>query len=584
MTSARREFLLALFRILHRRRVPYCVLRNYAQIYDDASSDVDLIVEQRNLGRAREALTDAAAESGHRLVHRTRYVNHSFVYWSEVGGFLRVDVDTEIRWRVFPILSAAEIVRHRRKEAEFHIPHPAHEAVVLLSAAVWRGALSDRYRRQLARLRELSGDGAELARAFKAAFGRAGGALAPALPAIRHPGPNDVNWGAVRASIILNTFQSPKKIKAFFCYLASDLTRLWQRLRSPAGLSLFCVSHRPLAGFVAKLQSRLDVLFPVAKSTLAPGPRKAGPGFSPAYSWQRLRTVFRGGLFVSLREGADEGQMSKTVRPSTRCLFPERAFVCANFTERLFLGHVDSGFIAELPPDPTAPASETPILHALASLLAYSAASRHSTPMRGGIFVVLVGPDGSGKTTIARQLCCSPEARQRFQAVRYFHWLPALRRETVFPLPEPGNLPRKPAAANSLLRACVSALRLAKNLAVAWIAYGLRVRPLLRRNSLVLLDRYFYNYYLDPVSVKYYGPKWLLDLARPLFPRPDLVAVFTAPTDVLLARKQELSPREIERQTQLLARLPFIATRKVLRLDASLPPRELADQILGQTA
>src|SRR3954447_11171110 len=150
--NARKEFLGILFDVLERKAVPYCILRNYKNIYGDLSSDIDLIVEPENLGRLKECVDEAASGSGHFLVHRARYVNFSFVYGHENGRFVRIDVETEVRWRFFPVLSAKAVLGLRRKHEGFYIPHPRHEAVILFVAAIWRGALSDRYRAQLAEL------------------------------------------------------------------------------------------------------------------------------------------------------------------------------------------------------------------------------------------------------------------------------------------------------------------------------------------------------------------------------------------------------------------------------------------------
>src|SRR5690349_11119779 len=99
---ARAEFLGILFEVLERESLPYCILRNYERIYDDGASDVDLIVEEAQVEQLQECLSEAARRSGHFLVHRARYVNHSFVYGRQNGRFLRVDVETEVRWRFFP--------------------------------------------------------------------------------------------------------------------------------------------------------------------------------------------------------------------------------------------------------------------------------------------------------------------------------------------------------------------------------------------------------------------------------------------------------------------------------------------------
>ena len=128
--------------------------------------------------RFKTVLRAAAAAAGLRFVHRARYVNYSYVFWDAEGGFIRIDFETELRWRIFPMLSAAAILEARQKHDGFFIPHPRHESVVLFGQAVWRNTLSERYRRQLARLYDRCGDAPELRRTFRDAFGGIGGLLA----------------------------------------------------------------------------------------------------------------------------------------------------------------------------------------------------------------------------------------------------------------------------------------------------------------------------------------------------------------------------------------------------------------------
>ena len=63
MTSPRQEFLSAMFRILGQKAICYCVLRNYQNIYEDASSDVDLLVAPADVPRTEDCLAEAAAAS-----------------------------------------------------------------------------------------------------------------------------------------------------------------------------------------------------------------------------------------------------------------------------------------------------------------------------------------------------------------------------------------------------------------------------------------------------------------------------------------------------------------------------------------
>jgi thymidylate kinase len=149
------------------------------------------------------------------------------------------------------------------------------------------------------------------------------------------------------------------------------------------------------------------------------------------------------------------------------------------------------------------------------------------------------------------------------------------------PLPEFQNLPRKTPQPRNFWNALLSAGRLVKNAALINLAWLVHVRPLLNRGYLVLVDRYFYNYHLDPVSVKYTGPAWLLTRAKKWFPRPDAVITLSAPMEVLRQRKQELPDAEISRQAAMLGTLRF-DTRQVVRADARLPAEEVARNTMNE--
>jgi hypothetical protein len=97
--STRRELLLELFRRLGERQIPCCVLRNYANLFDDPASDVDLLTLPARVNDVIACCEAAAETSGQQFVQRARFVNHPLVFWNGGDGFLRIDVDTENRWQ-----------------------------------------------------------------------------------------------------------------------------------------------------------------------------------------------------------------------------------------------------------------------------------------------------------------------------------------------------------------------------------------------------------------------------------------------------------------------------------------------------
>ncbi len=169
-----------------------------------------------------------------------------------------------------------------------------------------------------------------------------------------------------------------------------------------------------------------------------------------------------------------------------------------------------------------------------------------------GLFVAVLGPDGSGKSTLIRRV--PGVVGQAFRRSDAFHLRPGL-------LPSAGGkgTVKDPYAAppRSKLASAAKILYLTLDY---WLGYLRRVRPRLARSSLVLFDRYFYDLFADPRRYRYDGPLWLLRLAGRLVPKPDLCLVLDVPAGVLLGRKQEVSLAEAERQRaayrKLAAELP----------------------------
>jgi thymidylate kinase len=158
-----------------------------------------------------------------------------------------------------------------------------------------------------------------------------------------------------------------------------------------------------------------------------------------------------------------------------------------------------------------------------------------------GLFVAFLGPDGSGKSTVIHRvmetLC--------FRQTRMFHLRPRLGqkcRVSNAPVTEPHGQPPR-----SLLFSLLKVLYF-------WLdytlGYFLKLRWLLVRSTLLVFDRYYYDLLVDPRRFRYQGPRGILQWVGQLIPKPDLVILLDAPTEVLQSRKQEVSFEETERQRQ----------------------------------
>lgn len=159
-----------------------------------------------------------------------------------------------------------------------------------------------------------------------------------------------------------------------------------------------------------------------------------------------------------------------------------------------------------------------------------------------GLFVVILGPDGAGKSTLVGRL--TDAFSPAFSTYRIFHFRPM----TVFRQKETGRLVANPhdevprGGLGSVAALCAILLDY-------WLGYAFVLRPVLGRAGLVVFDRYFQDILIDPLRYRYGGPLWVPWLLSKLVPPPDLLfLVLDAEEDVILSRKRELPEDELRRQ------------------------------------
>ena len=585
MTMPRRDFLSALFRILDEKKVPYCVLRNYQNIYEDLNSDVDLAVEPEHVLACKECLAAAAAESGHHFVLRARYVNFSYVYWHPEGGFLRIDVETEVRWRFFPVLTSKSVILLRRKEGAFYIPHPRHESAIIWVAAIWREYLSERYRLQLARLYQRLANPQELERTFRACFGRIGTELAKYQASLPDEVPDRQICRAARWSIIRNAWRDRPSRRALFTHFLQDMGRVWERLRQPPGISVLYASSASLARDLKDFFDRIKFLYPAQKSEthlfdLSPA---EGPAIVKLGVWlraRRLYALFKGGLFMRLYLLPDQRQIPRVVRNHTRYLYPSRTFVWTEDTRfRTCLGHIETGFIAELDPLDGAMVSNDRIIRFIAAVLEHYRRRREQSPGKRGAQVALVGRDDSARNNVARLLCALGPEQERFDRIRYFRWPFSLEGETLFPLPEFGHASQPPQPQNPRSGSRLPVIPACRRLLATKLFHWFRVRPLLRRNSLVLVDGCDGSFFGDSASAESPASRGALARSLSFCPQPDLLVVFKTPAVESRARNAGPSEGALLGQNTVPEQRGLGADR-VLEVDAASPAPEVARAIL----
>lgn len=208
--------------------------------------------------------------------------------------------------------------------------------------------------------------------------------------------------------------------------------------------------------------------------------------------------------------------------------------------------------------------------------------------------VALIGPDGAGKTTVARELqhSLALPAKYLYMGVNWDasdHLLPttrliqAVRRSRRRPAGA-GGRPDSTALATAagpfprrVLRAAWSALSLANRLGEEWYRQLLAWRYV-RQGVVVIFDRHFFSdYYAHDVAGngRSLGRRVHGLLLSRVYPKPNLVIYLDAPPELLLARKGEGTLDSLERRRHDYLDLAR-HTRHFVAVDAS---RALGDVV-----
>ena len=209
-----------------------------------------------------------------------------------------------------------------------------------------------------------------------------------------------------------------------------------------------------------------------------------------------------------------------------------------------------------------------------ASLLAEAARFARRAARPAGLTVALCGADGSGKSTAARALIEALRPTFSPQNGRQFHWKPPLfsakRRAERGPTTSPHAAPPR----NRL----VSLFFFGFHWLEFFLGWPLCAKPATFRGGLVLIDRFYYDFFVDQRRYRLRVPRGLVELGYRFLAKPDLVLLLDAPVEVLQSRKQEVPPAETQRQRMAYLELVRgLANSRII--DAAQPPERVAAQI-----
>jgi hypothetical protein len=196
------------------------------------------------------------------------------------------------------------------------------------------------------------------------------------------------------------------------------------------------------------------------------------------------------------------------------------------------------------------------------------------TSHRRGLVVLVAGPDGAGKSSVARRV--ADELAGEVTRVVHTHWRPGL-------LPHPRALVGGRGAGDGTRphsRAPHGAVLSLGLLGYYWLDFfvggWLGQRVVRRRGGLVVVERGWWDVGIDGRRYRLSVPPAVVRALGRLLPRPDLALVLHGDPRAVARRKGELVTAEVERQNALWRKTR--AGRRQVVLDAAEPE----DEVLGR--
>jgi hypothetical protein len=290
MSGARESFLRDAFARLNAESLEYCVSRNADKVFRSTSSDVDLIVAPGSAEMVEKVFTESARSHGYRLIARTEFTNLCLVFWAPGGDFVRIDLDGEIRWRIFEIAGARSLLTDCRIHDGMKVASARAELLVMVDRLAWRGSLPQHYRNKVE----------DLLKPNDAPLGFKPDPLIAFLSRDDAPG--------LRRHLCTTTISAPRLWIQAAKYAWRDLSRAMRRIFTPPGL--FIESETDLDNSRwDEVFEIMSMAFPHAKSSLLG--TSALPG---------MLSLFRGGIVVVRNSGTAAARICK------RFSSPQRRF------------------------------------------------------------------------------------------------------------------------------------------------------------------------------------------------------------------------------------------------------------------
>ncbi len=187
-----------------------------------------------------------------------------------------------------------------------------------------------------------------------------------------------------------------------------------------------------------------------------------------------------------------------------------------------------------------------------------------------GLFLSVLGPDGSGKTTLIEYLKIDLEGA--FRQTNLYHLRPYFF----------GKSQNKTACQPHNRKCYPKTISLLK-LIYYWLdyifGYLIKIKVALIRSRLVIFDRYFDDILVDPKRLRLRNSEILSKFLYFFVPKPDITFLLDAPPVIIFKRKQEVILEEVTRQRELYKIIAQRSSSYII-VDGSKNAREVAKKCI----
>src|SRR2546421_9653732 len=141
-----------ILRAWQQAQINFLVLRNYEELPQFTTNDIDVLLAPAQLRRAERILLMTAEEAGFRLHNRAEFATLALYLSSKRSNIqTHFDLFTALKWRGFDFLCVREFLKRKIERGLFAIPHPADEAATnLLAFMIFSGKVKDKYKASIA--------------------------------------------------------------------------------------------------------------------------------------------------------------------------------------------------------------------------------------------------------------------------------------------------------------------------------------------------------------------------------------------------------------------------------------------------